>query len=388
MPKTIVFIHGRDKDQANTPWMFYHLHPSTYSKPVLSEGETFKLVYFDFEKGERREWDAWSATRSRSAPAAGPDRVVAMAQKAKVRDKSGNPYSPEREYPSVLNFYDWIKAQPSKSIVSLQIFSHAVIYQPVLFADSYEWGGTANEAKRLDMTEDRDPNDTEFRLRDFVGPNNPLYSGPHSDPWASPIGGELAKVRAALADDVFIKVWGCGEQDLNGHGGPIRKLILDFLKAKKGKDGDQRRATLVEAYLDHVDGFFPYRLAERLDLPVWAGPVGWGSDPFDVDGDPRVDKNKYRWTGKFPPNLAKRELWWRISIHFLKNKAIAEKFFKATLKARLDPMGYVEYKKSWVHAARDAAVRITSGSSASSIFDAPTRLMQDLLERIGAPQAE
>ena len=114
MPDTLVFIHGSDTEQADTPWKFFHLHPKGYTRrPVLSEGKTFNLVYFDFEQGQRKEWNAWSATRSKTAPTTGPDNVVALGPKVKVRDDSANFYVPDRQYPSVLAFYDWVKAQPA-----------------------------------------------------------------------------------------------------------------------------------------------------------------------------------------------------------------------------------------------------------------------------------
>src|SRR5258705_4630637 len=383
--KTLVFIHGSDPDQANTPWMFYHLHPSTYASPTLSEGKTFDLVYFDFEKGTRSTWKNWSATRAKGPPSRAPDSSAALAPTAHILHREGVAYPDNPEHPSVVSLYDWIKTQPAGSIASLQIFSHAVVHQPVLFARSYEWG--AEPDKRTDLTAERDPNDAEVRLRDFEG-NNPAS---RSDPWASGLAGELARFRQALADDVFIKVWGCGEQTYSHNdGAPIRKLVMDFLAVKPGKAGDVRRAALVVAYLAHVQEFFPYRLAENLEVPVWAGPVGWGSDPFDVDG--KYDKatyarDRYRWTGKFPPNLDRKELWWRVSTLFRRNKAIAEKFFKGTLKARLDPMGYVEYRKGWVEAAITAANSAgTSGatSPAQHLLDAPAELMARLLDRIGS----
>src|SRR4051794_4020567 len=126
--KQLVFIHGSDPDQADTPWMFYHLHPSKYTKPVLSDGTTFDLVYFDFAEGKRKTWKNWTAQRSRKPPTGAPDEI-ALTPTAKIRDQSGNEYVGEPVHPSVLAFYDWVKAQPAQSIASIQIFSHAVIHQ-------------------------------------------------------------------------------------------------------------------------------------------------------------------------------------------------------------------------------------------------------------------
>jgi hypothetical protein len=381
--KTLVFIHGSDPKQANTPWMFYHLHPSRYAKPSLSEGETFKLVYFDFERGERKEWNAWTASRSRNPPTSGPDTTVALTPKVKIRDESGQPYDPEIEVPSVLAFYEWMKAQPAKSIVSIQIFSHGVTYQPVLFARSYEWGDDVY--KQTTPTEERDPNDSEFRLRDFEGKNPLSSTNIGADPWAP--SSELGKFRAALTDDAFIKIWGCGEQTLYGHGEAIRKLLTDFVAIKPSKTNEVRRAVLIDNYLDHIQEYFAFRLAKALNLPVWAGPVGWGSDPYEIDGDPKSSTaTRYAWTGKFPPDLRKKDHWWRVSINFTFNKRLTD-FFKSTLRASLDPMGYVEYTPSWLRAARDATQKIlntpATPSRVDEILNAPSKLMDQLIQRIG-----
>lgn len=381
--KTLVFIHGSDPKQALTPWMFFHLHPASYATPVLSEGKAFDLVYFDFELGTRKTWKGWAATRAKSPPSAAPDTSVELVPKVHIRDQSGALYADDVERSSVLAFYEWVKTQPERSIASIQIFSHAVIHQPVLFARSYEWGDDPD--KHYDITAERDPNDTEFRLRDFEG-HNPLAGG---DPWAGDPSGELAKFRKALADDVFIKIWGCGEQTYSHNdGAPIRKLVTDYLAVKSGKAGDARRAGLVISYLDHVKEFFPYRLAERLELPVWAGPVGWGSDPNEVDGvynKATFARDKYTWRGMFPPDLDRKELWWRLSLNFRSNKAFAEKFFKGALKARLDSLGYVEYRKSWVTAATDAANSTLAPAETTPVgrvLNAPLELIEQVRDQV------
>src|SRR5687767_14005971 len=116
--KTLVFIHGSDPKQDNTPWMFYHLHPSSYRASVLSEGMTFDLVYFDFLKGTRNIWKGWTAKRSQKPPI-DPPVIEQLTPKVKIRDQLGNPYPGEPDRPSVLAFYDWVKAQPEKSIASI-----------------------------------------------------------------------------------------------------------------------------------------------------------------------------------------------------------------------------------------------------------------------------
>jgi hypothetical protein len=154
---------------------------------------------------------------------------------------------------------------------------------------------------------------------------------------------------------------------------------------KKGSTGDVRRAQLLLSYLDHVKNFFPYRLAEALDMPVWAGPVGWGSDPYDVDGrfDPKTyAKNKFTYVGKFPPRLDRKELWWRVSAGFRRSKGLSQTIYKGTLKARLDPMSYVEYTSSWVKAAERALNDVVNPPSSGTVFGIPRALADQLLDRI------
>ena len=83
----LVFIHGSDPVQAATPWMFYHLHPSSYTNPVKAEGRIFDLVYFDYEKGKRTEWKGWSSARGNAAPAGGTEGDI--LPKASLRDRNG-----------------------------------------------------------------------------------------------------------------------------------------------------------------------------------------------------------------------------------------------------------------------------------------------------------
>src|SRR2546427_12185967 len=133
--KKMVFVHGSDHKQDLTPWMFYHLHPSHYGATALkSDGENFDLVYFDYADGTRKEWNNWSATRAESLPSSPPDLTGQLLPKVKIRDDNG--VETGAEHPSVLAFYRWVKNQPEHSIASIQIFSHGVIFQPVLFAAS------------------------------------------------------------------------------------------------------------------------------------------------------------------------------------------------------------------------------------------------------------
>ena len=376
--KIVVFVHGSDHRQALTPWMFYHLHPSKYSRPLKSDGTVFDLVYFDYETGKRREWKNWTATRSQVEPS-GVTLEGEILPKPEIRDGYGQPYSPPVKRPSAEAFYRWVKQQASGSIASIQIFSHATVLQPILFPDSFEWGDDLD--KQFDVTADRDPRDSELRLRDFEG-DNPLAP----DRWGGGSGGELAKFKAALDPEVFIKVWGCGEMTYaQNDGDSIRKYLTDYLKVKSGKAGDAPRANLMAGYLFAIQTFWPYKLAEKLDLPVWAGPVGWGTDPFDVDGvykPSTYKRDKYTWKGTFPPDLGKKEWWWRVSSKFRSEPKLAA-IFTRDLKAKMDVLSYVEYRKSWVEAADRAAQAIVNPSSKGPItLPNPQDLMNGVREQM------
>src|SRR5688572_27476583 len=88
--KILVFIHGEDRTQAKTPFMFYHLHPSTYTTPVKGEGGVFELVYFDYQTGKRTTWKSWTPLRSKERPSAPPDEEVDITPKVKIRDNFGD----------------------------------------------------------------------------------------------------------------------------------------------------------------------------------------------------------------------------------------------------------------------------------------------------------
>lgn len=384
----LVFIHGSDPKQAVTPWMFYHLHPSTYTNPVKDDGKTFDLVYFDFERGKRFEWKNWSAKRSDKEPAGATSGDI--LPKASLRDYYGTTIPNRDRVGTAVAFYDWVKRQSAGSIASIQIFSHATAFQPVLFAESFEWGDDV--IKKFDLTEPRDPNDSEFRMRDFEGSNPLSTNGP--DPFDRSGGSQMASFRKALASDCFIKIWGCGEQFLQeGQGNTMRKYLADFLKVKNGKGAELKRALLLQSYLNVFDDFFAFTLADRLDMPVWAGPLGWGTDPYDVDGvfDRKTyAKEKYTWKGNFPPNLKKKEQWWRASYHFLGNPRLAKEVFEKEFRAKVDPVGYIEYKSSWVKAARARYSKIITPPDPNDPFSIPERLFNSLAEkmsRMGAGQS-
>jgi hypothetical protein len=109
-------------------------------------------------------------------------------------------------------------------------------------------------------------------------------------------------------------------------------------------------------------------MTKALGVPVWAGPLGWGSTPWN-------DTGRLRWRKKYPPNL-KRDLWWRMSAHFT---GMYRKFYRDVLKTTIDAVGYIKYERSWFDAARAS---ITAEATPPSAVTSPRDLQQRLLDRI------
>jgi hypothetical protein len=155
------------------------------------------------------------------------------------------------------------------------------------------------------------------------------------------------------------------------------------------KANEIKRAILLDNYLHDTEQYFAFVLSRALNLPVWAGPVGWGSDPYEMDGsyDPKTyPANHYTWKGKFPPDLKRRS--YGGGEHQLHVQQTPVDFIKTILRANVDPVGYVEYKPSWFQAARDATRKALNSPTTPTRFDeilrAPSKLVEQLLDRIGS----
>lgn len=352
----IVFVRGGKTDPA-FPWMYFHFDPW---KDVKPKPAPVSLVYFDYPEGKRKTWKNWVPKHGKAAPR-DPDAEEDLAPKIKIRllDHSIDT-GPEK--PSVLALYDWVKRQPRESISALHVFSHAWPNGPVIWVDSYE-----NRSSE-DLNADRDPNDSEFRRRDFFG-RNPLADA------------EGRRFTAALAPNALIKFWGCNEglhwegdaPRSNSTGMPLRKMILEFMKISKGAEGKAARGIILASYLEWIRASFQFTVASELGIPIWAGPLGWGSTPWDNDELPDRSTRILHYKGSFPPDLT-TERWWRVSAHFTGQ---FRKFFRNTLKARIDATGYVEYKQSWFDDAR----KMSAGAE-TDLIKTPRDLQQQLLDRI------
>ncbi len=83
---------------------------------------------------------------------------------------------------------------------------------------------------------------------------------------------------------------------------------------------------------------------------------------------------KYR--GVFPPDL-KKDQWWRVS-WFFRNQDGGARFYTDVLKAKLDAVDFVEFRKAWFDdAKRDATAALEPESP-----DSPRGLQRRITDRI------
>jgi hypothetical protein len=352
--QSVVFVQGEKKKEDKFPWMFFHLDP--WKDPAPSP---VKLVYFDYPAGKLKIWDNHILKRGK-APTQVPDSEADLTPKVKVRLRNGTVDASGPDRPSILALYDWVKKQPRGSIRSLQIFSHGWIGGPIIW-DTYEYDPAGDELDMFDG-KDRDPHDADPRIRDFVG-NNPLSGFSGMD------------FAQAFASDALIKIWGCVAPE--GVRGPMR----NYLRAPKGSRGDAARQAHLKDYLESIEGSYAMEMAKRLDLAVWASPMGYGSEPHTKVPMSRRRELKVRYMGEFPPKLDQHQ-WWRVS-WFFRNQDKGVQFYKDVLKARVDAVDFVEYKRSWFEDAK----RVATASGVPNPLG-PRGLQQrltDVIDSLGIP---
>jgi hypothetical protein len=352
--KTVVFVQGGKANEADYPWMFFHLDPWTEPKP-----EPVDLVFFDYPAGKLKVWKNHTLKRGK-APTAAPDSETELTPKVKIRLHDGTTDDANPDRPSVLALYEWVKKQPKASIRSLQVFSHGWQGGPIIW-NSSEFDPAGDLLHPLDG-KDRDPNDTDFRIRDFVG-SNPLA------------GAEGRKFADAFAADALIKLWGCVAPE------GVRGQMQRFIRAPRGSRGDATRAAHLQDYLDAIGRSFPMEMAVRLDLAVWASPLGYGSEPGSKVPTNRGEVSvKYR--GAFRPDL-KKDRWWRVS-WFFRNQDRGARFYQDVLKARVDAVDFIEHRKTWFEDAQRAATAAAQPSPITLPADLQKRLT-DLIDAFRLP---
>ena len=349
--KQVVFVQGGKTHETAYPWMFFHFDPAKETNPG-----PVTLVFFNYPAGKIQTWKSWTPKRARVAPA-NPDTEEDLTPTVAIRQEDE---SLGEEKPSVLALYDWVKKQDAESIISLQVFSHGWMGGPILW-NSYEYYGPDGAPIGNDYKLPRDPNDTEFRLRDFFG-NNPL-AGP-----------EGAKFARAFASDAFIKLWGCVAPD------GLRPPVQNYNFAARTDREKAANQAHLKNYTDSLASCFALVMAQNLKLPIWASPLGWGSDPSSTvptsyrAGVAQNLNLSYR--GTFPPDLTKDQ-WWRVS-WFFRNQDRGAKFYQDVLKARTDAVDYIEYTARWFRDAQKLAL----GSTDTSPVTTPAVLQQQLNDRV------
>ncbi len=280
--KEVIYVLGYGY-RADTQWKYAH--------PRGTRTNT-NLTFFDFRPGTMLQsiWLNWNGDH--------PPKAAATSTAT---------------FSSILDIYNFIKGLPAGSISELHIFSHALFQGPVLFNTSEQAGTPPDE---------RDPADVDPRLKDFV--IDTVLGGSE--------GKKFAKAFSSIA---LVKLWGCSEDP--GH----RELIkLNYYKRAKN---DKERDTIKKAYQRYIrDGMYAFKLHLLLGIPVYAGPLGWGTNPYLPFGYEGNDVDAHypgKYMGRWPPK--KGDGWWRISQWFRPDRG--REFYTKVLKAKLDILDYVAY---------------------------------------------
>lgn len=281
----VIYVYGKDQPTINFVWQNAH--------PRGPRANT-TLTLFDYASGKRQKWLSWNG---RLPPETTPASVDSIA--------------------SILDLYDFIKALPAKSLVELHFFCHGWEGGPVL-ANTFE-------SPPYNSSNQRDPTDVDPRIKDFsidtvVG------------------GSEGAKFAQAFSPSALVKLWGCTHQE------PTRQLIK---RTYFSASSNVERELVKRQYQDFIrDGTYQYALHKAIKVPVYAAPLGWGTNPylpFGIEGK-ATEKAKPKRHDRFPPH--KNDEWWRVSQYFRPDRG--HDFYSKVLKAKLDVLDYVAYEDAIV----------------------------------------
>ncbi|HKR00638.1 MAG TPA: hypothetical protein VJT09_08190 [Pyrinomonadaceae bacterium] len=269
---------------ANAPWRYAHPRGAR-SNTVLS--------LFDYELGLHKRWDNWDGSL--------PPNTVPSAQ---------------LRITSVLDLYTYIKGLPSATLQELHIFTHGWTGGPIIT------GTTQTDPFKVDQTR-RDPADTDARIKDFSIPG---VAG----------GAAGAQFMQAFSSSALVKLWGCYYEQA------YRDKIVNFFKARTSSQKD----AIKKGYQSDIENkTYQFALHRASGVPVYAAPMGWGTNPdlpFGIHGtaaDKYVAEKKMRYVGRWPPRTG--DNWWQVSQHFRYDGGF--KFYKDVLKANLDILDYAAY---------------------------------------------
>jgi Lysine-specific metallo-endopeptidase len=288
--KEVIYVRGGYKSVPEE-------HPWQYAHPRIHNPNTI-LNLFDYELMKHKRWDNWNG----SLP---PDQLP----------------SSESSIKSVLDLYKYIKSISSGSLEELHFFTHGYSGGPVL-TNTRDLSGDLNK---------RDPNDKDPRIKDF---NIPGILG----------GKDGETFKNAFSPSALVKLWGCTFEQ------SYRDKVREYFKTKDKKTKEIIRKDYLQAIYQQT---YQFALHKAIGIPVYAAPLGWGTDPslpFGIYGKKALqlvkDKNvsyKKRW----PPSKGDR--WWQVSPYFSNDGGSV--FYKSILGFKLDILNYVAYTEVLVDPA-------------------------------------
>jgi hypothetical protein len=299
----VIYVRGgkfcelsNDNDKDYTP----ERHVWHYAHPRIRRQNT-TLTLFDFAEGVYKQWSNWGGELPPT--------------KLKYPTKEKTILNGQERCGSIIALYDYIKTVGRtfpRSILELHFFTHGWHEGPVLI-------DTNEDNDHSDNLTERDPKDKDARLKDF-----------DISEVLGARGGNIFK--QAFARTGFVKLWGCNYEPEH------RDRIRHFYRTHDVRERKQE----LDAYLRYIrDSTYAYRLRQLLEIPVYAAPLGYGTNPdlpFGIQGKAASDmKAKYR--GVWPPR--KGDNWWRVSSFFRPDRGY--EFYTRVLGARLDILDYVDF---------------------------------------------
>jgi hypothetical protein len=293
MAEVIYVRGGKTTDPAPEEQVWQNAHPR-------GKRSNTKLTLFDYAEGKRKYWRNWNGDQP---PSVAPDGTAGVS--------------------SVIDLYEYIKSLGDSSpgtLTELHFFTHADEKGPILI-DTYDNSADPNA---------RDANDKDPRIKDFsIGT---VLGGP-----------QATRFKKAFAPSSLVKLWGCTHLE------QYRQMIRrDYYQSKKSS----ARKAAKENYQRFIrDATYQYALHRAIGIPVYAAPLGWGTNPhlpFGIQGQEAIDKvPNARFRGKWPPSKGDR--WWRVSPFFRPDKGYA--FFQKVLGAKMDILDYVGYTEEVITAS-------------------------------------
>lgn len=279
MTDVVIYVRGQRTEVDN---VWHNAHPRDKRSDTT-------LVLFDYVAEKRKTWLKWNGDLP---PKVAEDAAVDIA--------------------SVLDVYDFIKAAKRQSVIELHFFSHGWEGGPVLYdTDDHE-----------PDPDKRDPKDKDPRIKDFF--------------IDTVLGGkERAKFAGAFSLNALVKLWGCNYPSVS-----YRHMMLTQFYGRKATE--EQKKTFKEFYQKTIrDGTWQYRLTVALGLPIYAAPLGYGSNPYAPFGvfGKAAETAKKKWRGVFPPKVG--DEWWCVSPYFRPDKG--REFYERELGCKFDVLDYVAY---------------------------------------------